>query len=55
MRLTLHEMQEDILHRLYDSTIQLLESGDLSEEEKNRLLHETANVFGFSCEKVCES
>lgn len=50
--MTLLEMQEDLLTRLYTNTIHLVDSGDLSDAEKNRVLHEAANVFGFSLRTV---
>lgn len=49
--MTVKEMQEDVLRRFYESSIKLLENKKLSEAERNQILHETANVFGFACEK----
>ena len=46
------EMQEDLLRRYYENTINLLNSGALDDYDENKVLHEAVNTFAFACGKI---
>ena len=45
------EMQDDLLRRYYENTLELAAQAETA-KEKQEILHDAATVFCVSCEKI---